>query len=79
MNQASIVSRKIKEVREIDTKIAVVVTTKASELVLAGLAGLVVSTEKWERAMSKNLVNHILLSNGHKQTSGCVKAGVKLS
>ena len=72
MNQASSVSRKINEVREIETKIAVVVTTKASELVLAGF---VVSAEKWERAMSKGFVNHTLPSNGHQQTSGCVKAG----
>ena len=75
MNQASSVSRKINEVREIEIKIAVVVTTKASELVLAVLAGFVVSTEKWEREMSKGLVNHILPSNGHQQTSRCVKAG----
>ena len=75
MNQASSVSRKINEVREIETKIAVVVTTKASELVLAVLAGFEVSAEKWERAMSKGFVNHTLPSNGHQQTSGCVKAG----
>ena len=75
MNQASSVSRKINEVREIETKIAVVVTTKASELVLAVLAGFVVSAEKWERAMSKGFVNHTSPSNGHQHTSGCVKAG----